>query len=199
MKKSQTAKHFTIVLMAALVLAVILGIFVTRNLPSVRQEQTAKKILTNLLNAPNAELMAAYDSMFDSAESSSQTSKAYTNGSSSLTVLDSEEIREVISGMLEGKGADEFIESCILGNEIMTLQQYTVMGGVESQLQELTVKKSQQINTLTYDAVLAMKSGDKDNVAVNVSGQVQFDENGWVSAMTLKSRELAAFYEGLHE
>lgn len=199
MKKSQTAKHFTIVLMAVLVLAVILGIFVSRNLHSVRQEQTAKKILTNLLNAPNAELMAAYDSMFDSAESSPQTSKAYTKGPSSLTVLDSEEVRKAISDMLEGKGADGFLESCLLGNEIMTLQQYAVMGGVESQLQELTVKKSQQKNTLTYDAVLTMKAGDKENVAVNVSGKVQFDENGRVSAMTLKSRELAVFFEGLHE
>lgn len=199
MKNRQTANRFTIFVMIALVLALFLGIFITMKQLSTRQEQTAEKVLTNLLNAPNAELLTAYDSMFDSAAVSSGTGQTYSNGSSSLTTLDSGKVREVISGMFEGKATDGFLESCVLGNEIMTLQQYAMMEGIESALQELSVEKSQQKNTLLYDAVLTVKAEDKDHVTVTVSGQVQFDENGRISAMTLKSRELSAFYGDMHE
>ncbi len=183
-------------LVFSLIIMILLaaGIFVLTKSPSANQERITKKVLTNLLNAPNQELAAAYDDLFVSTGSTSETAKIYTDGTSSLTALDSMQLRNVVAELLEHKANDAFLESCMRMNEIMTLQQYAMMKGIESRLQELSVQKTGQKNTLAYEASLLMSADGSADETVHISGLVQFDDNGNISAVTLNSRELSRIY-----
>lgn len=179
--------------------AIVLCVLYAAAQPSLHRTKTAKTVITNLLNAPNPELASAYDKMFREAEEDLKAAAPGHSdpGSSGILTLDSEEVRDITRKLLADSATDIFLEDCLRINEIMSLQQDAMVDGFESKLQELSVKKTSQKDTLSYDAVLLLSAEGRNPETVSVSGQVQFDPDGRISAMTLRSRELTSFLGAL--
>lgn len=192
-------KNKRIVFSVIAIIALALCALAVTAQPSLHRTKTAKTVLTNLLNAPNTELTAAYDQMLREAEDALKAAapELSDSDSSGIAAFNSEKIRDITRKLLADKATDSFLESCLKINEITSLQHYAMVDGFEAKLQELSVKKTSQKDTLSYDAVLLMSAEGRNPETVSVSGQVQFDPDGRISAMTLRSRELTSFLGAL--
>lgn len=174
---------------------ICLGIFAAVKQCGETQTQVAEKVLTNLLNAPNEELEAAYDTLFPDVMIPSDDYDSDSGDSLSITEPDSTQVKMILAKLLENRATDTFLESCLQINEITSLQYNAMLNGFQSKLQELSIEKTQQKDTLEYDAVLSVSVNGGGEQLIHVNGLIQFNDKKEINAITLSGRELSVFYE----
>ena len=161
-----------------------------------------EKRLKFMLEAPNAEVAAAYECVRQEAEASEggDSSQVF-----SLKHMPStQKLREAVSALFQGDASRELIDDCISMNEIMTYHINAVNYDYKITVKQVKITKEEQDGTVYYEAVLLLHGDGVDDAEIHVHGLLLFDTlvtkfTGVkeIRGVSIEGGELDAFYESL--
>ena len=175
--------YFTPLLLLGIV---IVSLFWIQNLPV----RNAKKILTNLLNIPSQPLVEAYHIMDMDIDDYIKSPHKQT-----IASLDDAPLREAYKDMLGNLVSDSFVEECIRLNEIAYLHDLAIKQDFTIKLKKLDILKTNQKDAFLYEAQIFIHTSTGKEQEFQITGKIQFNNNGKVSSVSLRGRELQRFIE----
>lgn len=189
MRKTYRMKHFKIYYIIPILIITGIGIaalFRMHNQPV----RNAEKILTAMLNLPAEPIKEAYgtmDTVVDDIVKNSQKPDIFSPDDTLIKQAYEEMFGDIVS--------DNFIEDCIRLDNIAFLHYRAMEQGTSAALQELNMARTNQKDTLTYVAELLVHTSGTDEKQIQITGQIQLDNNGKIHAVHVNGQELLRILE----
>lgn len=174
-------KYFILLLLLGIV---IISLFWIQNLPI----RNAKKVLTHLLNIPAQPLVEAYDAVDVMIDDYIESPHEQT-----ITSLDDTPLRKAYTDMFGNLVSDNFIEGCIRLNEITSLHFLAIQRDFTIKLEKLDILKTNQKDAFLYEAQILIHTVTGKEQEFQITGKIQFNNEGKISSVSVKGRELQLF------
>ena len=80
-------------------------------------------------------------------------------------------------------------------NSIMALQYTALIKGFTTKIESLNITETGQISQASYEAALKLSGSQIHGQEIHVFGQVQFDDDGKINAITIQGRDFDRLYQ----
>lgn len=152
----------------------------------------AENVLTTLLNTPDSQIKQMYEISF---EQSADNMVPETTKKQILTELTEDNARHILVQTFGDDVTDRFITDCLTMNSIMTLQYTALIKGFTTKIESLNITETGQSSQASYEAALKLSGSQIHDQEIHVFGQVQFDDDGKINAITIQGRDLDRLYQ----